>query len=163
MTGGTPPQPLPQGERGFDPAPPSLRGKGAGGLGCWFLFLLFLGLWTWKLLEPNPVPEVVRSGIPADLDFWLAKSLHAGAYAFLTVLASFLPVRRSYFWAAVVVLALHGVGTEIGQTYVPNRHGCVRDVVIDWVGIGMGLLVLRLWRPARSSGPAPLSVTPPRE
>ena len=72
----------------------------------------------------------------------LAKSLHAGVYAFLTVLAALLPVRRRYFWAAVVVLLLHGIGTEIGQTYVPSRHGCVRDVLIDWTGIGLGLLFL---------------------
>lgn len=106
------------------------------------VFLIFLGLWTWKLLEPNPVPEKITSQFPLDLQFWLAKALHASAYAFLTILAAFLPVRRPYFWAVVAVLLLHGVGTEIGQTYVPNRHGCVRDVVIDWFGIGMGLLCL---------------------
>ena len=31
------------------------------------IFALFLGLWTWKLLEPNPVPEPVTRGIPTDL------------------------------------------------------------------------------------------------
>ncbi|HEV3385354.1 MAG TPA: VanZ family protein [Gemmata sp.] len=103
------------------------------------IFLTFLGLWTWKLLEPVPVPEAIEQQIPVDLKFWLAKSLHAGAYAFLTVLAAFLPVRRPYFWVALGTLALHGVGTEIGQTYVPNRNGCVRDVIIDWLGIGLGL------------------------
>jgi len=106
------------------------------------VFLIFLGLWTWKLLEPAPVPEAIEQRIPVDFKFMLAKSLHAGAYAFLTVLAAFLPVRRPYFWAVVVTLALHGVGTEIGQTYVPSRNGCVRDVIIDWVGIAIGLVAL---------------------
>jgi VanZ family protein len=109
------------------------------------VFLTFLGLWTWKLLEPLPVPESIERQIPIDLKFWLAKSLHAGAYAFLTVLATFLPVRRPYFWLAIGVLLLHGVGTEIGQTYIPSRHGCVRDVIIDWVGISLGLVVLWVW------------------
>jgi hypothetical protein len=109
------------------------------------LFALFLGLWTWKLLEPNPVPEPVTRGIPTDLKFWLAKGLHLGCYAFLTVLAAWLPVRRPYSWGVVVFLAMHAVGTEIGQSYVPNRHGSARDVVIDWVGIGVGLLLLRWW------------------
>src|SRR6185369_7859255 len=99
-------------------------------------FAAFLGLWTWKLLEPNPIPEALQEEIPTDLKFILAKSLHAGAYAFLTVLAATLPVRPPYFWAVIVVLALHGVGTEIGQTYVPNRSGSGRDVVIDWFGVG---------------------------
>jgi len=26
-----------------------------------------------------------------------------------------------------------------------GRHGCVRDVLIDWAGIGLGLLTLYLW------------------
>ena len=42
-------------------------------------------------------------------------------------------------------LLLHGVGTEIGQTYVPNRTGKVTDVLIDWAGITAGLLALRWW------------------
>jgi VanZ family protein len=122
-------------------------------------FLIFLGLWTWKLLEPYPVPEAIGAQIPSEeMKFALAKSLHAAAYAFLTVLAACLPVRRPYFWLVVVTLLLHGVGTEIGQTFVPNRNGCVRDVVIDWVGIGLGLSFLWAcrsgFRAARQSPPA---------
>jgi VanZ family protein len=124
------------------------------------VFLIFLGLWTWKLLEPKPVPEAIEQQIPVDFKFALAKSLHAGAYAFLTVLAALLPVRRPYFWAVVATLALHGVGTEIGQTYIPSRHGCVRDVIIDWTGIAFGLAGLwaysclsrAAWKTAPSQG-----------
>ena len=141
-----PPSPLPPRERGDQHSPPSLSGKGVGGLGLWFLFLLFLSLWSWKLLEPNPIPEVVADNIPIDLKFILAKTLHGSAYAFLTILAGFLPIRRPYFWAVVMMLALHAVGTEIGQTYVPNRHGSARDVLIDWGGITVGLLALWWWR-----------------
>jgi hypothetical protein len=126
------------------------------------IFFLFLGLWTWKLLEPNPVPEVVRSGIPTDWNYWLAKSLHAGAYAFLTVLASCLPVSRRVFWILIAGLALHAIGGEIGQTYVPNRHGSVRDVVIDWVGIGLGLLVLRMVSREPEASAEPLRSPPAR-
>ena len=85
-------------------------------------------------------------GIPTDLKFWLAKMLHAGAYAFLTVLACV-----AAGTPAVLLVRgrdsslLHAIGTEIGQTYVPNRHGCVRDVVIDWVGIGLGIVVVLRW------------------
>lgn len=114
------------------------------------IFLVFLALWTWKLLEPNPVPESVAEGIPGDWKFYLAKALHAGAYAFLTVLAGCLPVRRGVLWSVIVVLALHAISTEIGQTYVPNRHGSVRDVLIDWTGIAIGLMVLRWWERQRN-------------
>ncbi len=112
------------------------------------VFLLFLGLWTWKLLEPNPIPDEIGEEIPTDLKFILAKCLHAGVYAFLTMLAALLPVRRPYFWAAVGVLMLHGCLTEYLQYAMDvGRHGCVRDVIIDWCGITMGLLFLRYWRP----------------
>jgi VanZ family protein len=105
-------------------------------------FIILLGLWTWKLLEPRPIPEAIEGELTVDSMFWLAKSLHACAYGFLTVLAAFLPIRRTYFWAVVVTLAMHGIGTEIGQTFIPSRNGCVRDVIIDWTGIGLGLACL---------------------
>ncbi len=105
-------------------------------------FAILLALWTWKLLQPYPVPESVAQELTEDDSFVLAKLLHASAYAFLTVLAALLPFRRHYFWIMVGLLALHGVGTEIGQTYVPSRHGCIRDVLIDWGGIALGLAFL---------------------
>lgn len=108
----------------------------------WVGFLLLLGLWTWKLLEPSPVPERVAEEIPTDAKFLLAKAAHFGVYAALTVLAAFLPVRKPYFWMVIATLALHGLGTEIGQRFVANRHGSARDVLIDWAGIGAGLVVL---------------------
>jgi VanZ family protein len=104
------------------------------------VFLVFLGLWTWKLLEPNPVPEVVSEHLKGDSRFFAAKALHAGAYAFLTVLAVALPLKRYWRWFFVGLLALHGVATEIGQTFVPGRTGSVRDVLIDWAGVGAGVL-----------------------
>ncbi|MBY0461462.1 MAG: VanZ family protein [Gemmataceae bacterium] len=111
------------------------------------MFAVFLGLWTWKLLEPYPVPESLAGRLGVDWKFYLSKTLHCGAYAFLTVLAMTLPLRRYWRWYFVGLLLLHGVGTEIGQLYVPNRYGSVRDVVIDWVGVGLGLLTC--WVAAR--------------
>jgi VanZ family protein len=109
------------------------------------VFALFLGLLTWKLLEPSPVPESLRQGLTEELMFILFKVAHAGSYAFLTLLAAWLPVRRPYFWAAVGVLALHGCLTEYLQfTMAVGRTGTVRDVLIDWGGIALGLAFLRV-------------------
>jgi hypothetical protein len=108
------------------------------------LFLPGLALWTWKLLAPNPVPEQVLDliGFWNWLPFILAKCLHAGGYAFLTLTGGIAAGRR--FWPGLVVfMFLHGIGTEIGQTYVPNRHGCVRDVLIDTGGVLASALILR--------------------
>lgn len=113
-------------------------------------FLVFLSLWTWKLLEPHPVPDEISEGLAkAGLSFVAAKSLHAAGYAFLTILAATLPVPQYWQRFLVGLLVMHGVATEIGQTYVPSRSGRVNDVLIDWCGIAMGLLALKLWRRVR--------------
>lgn len=111
------------------------------------VFLVFLGLWTWKLLEPHPVPDEIGEGLEkAGLSFIAAKTLHATGYAFLTLLVLTMPVPLHWRRFLVGLLVLHGVGTEIGQTYVPSRTGKVRDALIDWLGIALGVLVVYAWR-----------------
>jgi hypothetical protein len=115
------------------------------------LFAGLLSLWTWKLLEPNPVPEQVREMLSwwDWLPFLAAKALHAGGYATLTLLAGIAVPGRRGKRVALAFLLLHGVGTEIGQTFVPNRGGSVRDVLIDWAGIAAGVgLGWHWWREA---------------
>ncbi|MBX9580807.1 MAG: VanZ family protein [Gemmataceae bacterium] len=117
-------------------------------------FVVLLGLWTTKLLDPAPVPEDLKEGLAAlDLDFLAAKSLHAGGYAFLTVLGALIfPRDRRWRRAVVAFLMPHGAGTEAGQYLMDlGRHGCVRDVLIDWAGIAAGAWVLRRWTGKRES------------
>jgi VanZ family protein len=108
------------------------------------LFIGFLALWTYELLTPNPVPEWISNLIPDEWKFNLAKGLHVAGYAFLTLLAAFLPIPRLYYWLVVAGLFLHGVGTEVGQSYVEGRHGSVRDVVLDWLGVGICLVIIEI-------------------
>jgi len=111
-----------------------------------FLVLFtFLGLWTWKLLEPSPVPESLNDAIPFDLKFIASKIAHVGGYTFLTLLAAWLPLPRRQFWLVVGLLALHGAASEILQDAMGlGRTGKVTDVLIDLFGISLGLLILRL-------------------
>ena len=107
-------------------------------------------VWTWKLLEPNPVPEPVLNVLSVwdFLPVLAAKTLHAGGYAVLTVLA-WLAAPPRWRWAAVIALALHGVGSEVLQHVLPfNRTGKAFDVLIDWLGITAGVLIARRWTPA---------------
>lgn len=106
-------------------------------------FLLALALWTWKLLESHPVPDAVAAGLGSEVKFSLAKSLHLGGYAFLAVLGGSISGR--WRGAIFAVLMLHGIATEIGQTFVPNRSGTILDVLIDWCGIGLGAWLLQRW------------------
>jgi VanZ family protein len=144
--------PSPSPEKGGEQAPPSLPGKGAGGLGLLphlLIFLIFLALWTWKLLEPVPVPPRVTGGLSAEVKFALAKILHVAGYAFLTVLAVTLPVSRLGRWFLVLLLVAHGAATEFGQTFIPNRTGKFSDALLDWTGVAVGVLLLHWWRRQR--------------
>lgn len=114
------------------------------------VFLFFLFLWTYELMAENPVPDAVSQAIPDEWKFWLAKGLHVCGYAFLTLLAAWLPIPRSFFWLVIAGLLLHGIATEVGQSYTANRHGSARDVVLDWIGVGLGLLVLAALNRLRS-------------
>jgi hypothetical protein len=81
------------------------------------------------------------------LFFVLSKTLHLCSYAFMAVLGgSLVPAgrRRAFVLAALV---LHGAATEVGQWvgnryFETNRHGCVRDVLIDAAGVTAGAVVL---------------------
>lgn len=109
-------------------------------------FAALLALWTWKLVSPNPVPDEVRTRLTElDLAFAVAKTLHLGGYAVLAVLAGTLPVPRHWRWFLVALLVLHGVATEVAQTFVPNRSGRAADVLLDWCGVALGAFAARLW------------------
>ena len=105
-----------------------------------------LGCWTWGLLEPRPVPEGVRDGFTYNEWAIISKAAHAGVYTLLTVLCGSLVSSRRVRWVVVGLLMLHGATTELAQYLMDvGRTGQVSDVLIDWAGIGVGVLVLR-WR-----------------
>ncbi|HEX4613343.1 MAG TPA: VanZ family protein [Urbifossiella sp.] len=110
------------------------------------VFAVLLGLWTWKLVSPVPVPDEVRSGLDSvGLSLAAAKTLHLLGYALLAFLAGTMPAPRHWRVFLVGLLVLHGVATEIVQTFVPNRTGKASDVLIDWNGIALGALVAQVW------------------
>jgi VanZ family protein len=116
------------------------------------VFVPALAVWTWKLLEPNPVPEPVLKILSVwdFLPYLAAKTLHAGGYAVLTALAWVAAPTPRWRWAAVGFMMLHGVGSEWLQHLLPfNRTGKLTDVLIDWAGIAVGVLAVRRAIPAR--------------
>ncbi len=107
------------------------------------IFAVLFALWTWRLC--SPIPDDLRAGMNATGNpFLVAKAAHVIGYAVLAALAATLPVRRRGRVILVGLLVLHGVATEVIQTYVPGRTGKVADVLIDWAGIALGALAARL-------------------
>ena len=115
----------------------------------WLIWSLCVLVWTAALVTPYPV-HAGRAVLPAGSHFPIAKLLHIGAYAFLTVLSAWLGVRDGRRWWLLVFLSLHGMGTEFVQQWVPERSGSVSDVLIDHVGIALGFALSWPWwlRPA---------------
>lgn len=135
-------------------------------------FWLALAVWSWLLVKPQPFPELSRqlSDWNELLPFLAAKSLHMTGYATLAVLAAAGWSARWRRWMVLLVVA-HGPLSELAQ-YLGNlwlntgRTGCVRDVIVDWVGVSAGLGiwlgVRRWWRRAPADTPATeFSSTPP--
>jgi VanZ family protein len=157
MKSGTPPPSPPRSGEGSSLSPPSLLGKGAGGLGSYLhlaVFVTLLSVWTWKLLEPRPVPESVVQGMSRDAYLVASKCAHAGAYAVLAVLALTVPRRRWRPWLLGLVV-LHGAGSELAQYLMAvGRTGKVTDVLLDWAGVAAGVVAVWWWgrkRPLRGA------------
>lgn len=103
-------------------------------------FVLLLLVWTWKLVEPHPVPAALEQELPADWRFWLSKAVHFSMYLLLFLLGTW-GLGWRWRWRVVGLLLLHAGLTELVQTWVPHRHGSLRDVLIDSGGVFAGLLL----------------------
>jgi VanZ family protein len=85
------------------------------------------------------VSDQPRAAIPAfdRFDLVVKKGGHILAYAILAFL-----LRRNGLSlpTAVAIAAIYAVSDEYHQTFVPGRTGRALDVVIDGVGITLGVL-----------------------
>lgn len=124
-----------------------------------FVFWSALLVWSWLLVKPNPFGDLAEklASWYDLLPFLAAKTLHMSGYAFLTV-TGLAGVTGRWRWAMAALVIVHGPLSELAQYYGniwydTKRGGCVRDVIVDWVGVAIGLGVwamVRRWvDPAR--------------
>lgn len=113
----------------------------------WAPVVLWCGLIFWL----SSIPHLTISEGPSD--FWLRKSAHMGVYAILFVLvyrALVGSLSRPWNWTtvavAIVLTSLYAASDEYHQMYVTGRNGSAWDVLIDAVGISMGVAVSGWWR-----------------
>ena len=100
--------------------------------------------WLYPKISDAAVDHVV---------FVARKGAHLTEYAILAMLiwrAVRMPVRGDrrpwlwkHFWIALAIAAFYASTDEYHQTFVPDREGCVRDVIIDTCGSAAGLLAIR--------------------
>lgn len=110
------------------------------------IWLIYFVAWSTALLLPVPVKPGEGLRDP-DLLFLFSKSLHVLAYAFFAGLTGWLRPAGRQRWLLIGLLAAHGAATEFLQWYFPElgRYGCVRDVLLDWLGIALGVAVTWNW------------------
>jgi VanZ family protein len=118
----------------------------------WTIWILYTLLWSTALLVPDPI-KFLRGHAPRgielsdNLTYVMAKSLHVSAYATAAILTGWLRAPSPWRWVLLLFWFLHADATELGQLLVPGRHGDLRDVAFDHVGLLIGLaLSWRWWR-----------------
>jgi hypothetical protein len=128
----------------------------------WVVWWLYVGIWTWALLLPNPdrwvraliLPDTVAAGeghpvreklLHVVSSFVFSKTLHVTGYALLAIVSGWQRVSGRYRWGLLGFMSLHALATEFLQTYAPGRHPSSRDVSLDHLGIALGVAVSWKW------------------
>ena len=109
-------------------------------------FWLPLALCTYLALMQSPYPDVVVQ--------YPDVVLHILALAYLTlalVLAYFdvyrIPatVAPPILWVPCAWMFFYSVALEVAQTFIPERHAEIRDLLWDAIGIGLGQVCYRIY------------------
>src|ERR1700757_2688746 len=119
------------------PSPWSWRG---------LVWLAYFALWTYGLLmrmPPSGPPGL--KWLSSSYQFYIAKTVHVVAYAGLAGLSGWLRVPCRFRWILLFIIMAHAPATELLQLGVEGRTGSLRDVGLDHLGIGLGLLVTWKW------------------
>lgn len=109
------------------------------------LWLVALTVWTLLLITPGNWFGSVGAAKVGKVG--AGKLLHVSAYAGLTAAIGWLPLSFSKRRLLVLAMILHGVMTEIIQTVIPYREGCLTDVGIDTVSVLLGFILSYRWWP----------------
>jgi len=101
----------------------------------WFLVFIWAGIIFFLSHQPG-----LKSNLPSEYDFILRKLAHISEYAILTFLLikAFsqhqLSKKRILFFS-VFLAVLYAFSDEYHQSFISQRTGVFRDVVIDSSGI----------------------------
>lgn len=127
-----------------------------GGL---LLFVLILAAWTVALCAPVDQSAAAEAIGPPGRRFYVSKLIHIVGYGSLTMLAAMIPNSLQGRRFLLLVLVLHAPLGEFLQGFF-SRTPAVRDVLLDYVGIGLAMLVWR--RPWSGIFRRPPTESPPR-
>lgn len=93
-----------------------------------------------SLPVPRELSGLLLEGFPVG-GFSIFTGMHAALFACATLLLGLLRGGR-----ALTDLLLLGAATETLQLFVPGRGPGVSDMIVDWIGVGVGALLVFLLR-----------------
>lgn len=98
-------------------------------------------VWMGIIFYLSSIPDLSLKGDLASLDFVLRKLAHISVFAMLMI---FWKLNTKNTTLAAGLTLLYAVIDELHQSVVPGRNGTAIDVLIDCVGIVVGLWVYKV-------------------
>jgi VanZ family protein len=111
----------------------------------WLVWLVYVAALSAALLAPVPSAEPLSAELGVDVNLYVSKTVHVVAYALLAALAGWVRAPVRWRWLLAFVVAGHGTLMELFQSLTPHRSGALADVVLDQLGVGLGLLLSWKW------------------
>jgi len=115
-----------------------------------FLFLLLAALWGYFIFYLSNTPDLA-SDLPYQYDFILRKLAHIFVFFVLTYLvASSLDSQtRPYLLFVIIAAIVYALVDEVHQTFVQGRVGSSHDILVDAVGVYLGIWLYKMRPPNR--------------
>lgn len=101
--------------------------------------------------EYESLPRSQQTAIAMKLDFWVRKSAHCFEYIILGIMLTltagiFSKTRERQYLIALCAGSAYALLDEMHQYFVPGRSCEFRDIVIDSIGVVIGVVVVRYIR-----------------
>lgn len=105
-------------------------------------FLIIALLWAYLIFYLSSVPNL-SSGLSGMYDFVLRKMAHVVVFMVLTYLiaSSLAKDSRTYLLFVIIVVIFYAFIDEFHQVYVTTRFGSPMDIMIDSIGVYLGIRI----------------------
>ena len=112
------------------------------------LFLLLAALWGYLIFYLSNTPDLASS-LPRQYDFVLRKLAHIFVFAVLTYLvaASLDSQKRHYLLFVIIAALVYALVDEVHQSFIQGRVGSGRDILVDSVGVYLGIWFYKVHSP----------------
>ena len=112
------------------------------------LFLLLAALWGYLIFYLSDTPDLATN-LPYKYDFVLRKLAHMFVFMVLTYLiaSSMDSKQRPYLLFVIVAAIVYAFVDELHQSYVQGRVGSGKDILVDSVGVYIGVWLYKVRPP----------------